>query len=344
VTFTAAELRARIDTVPRVRLLDGPTPLESWDRVARAWHPGARLLAKRDDLAGPGLGGNKSRQLEFILGRALAERCDVVVHGGALQSNYCRLLAAACARLGLECRLVLSTHYDQPSDTGSHLLTRLFGAHIETTTLPLGADHEALKAQRTDELRAAGRRPYLITYPHSEVLGSLGYVAATLELQTQLHHLDRRPDVIVTAAVGASYAGLVLGLRLLGDPTPVVGITPLASEYDITFGVRAAITAAAAELDVDEPDTDVDIRFDHVGPGYAIPSNEGTVALVDVARYEGVLLDPVYSAKAAAGVRTVLAEGQTTLFLHTGGVAALFAYSSHLSSWLDHHRTFEGHS
>lgn len=342
--ITAADLSERLNRVPRVRLLDGPTPLESWDRVAQAWRPGSRILAKRDDLAGPGLGGNKTRQLEYILGRAIADGCDVVVHGGALQSNYCRLLAAASARLGVECRLVLSTHYDQPADTGSHLLTRLFGAHIETTDLPLGAEHEALKSRRTEELRAAGRTPYLITYPHSEVLGSLGYVAATLELTAQLNALDRRPSVIVTSAVGASYAGMLLGLRLLGDPTPVVGITPLAAEYDIAAGVRAAITAAADTLGVDEPETDVDLRFDQVGPGYAVPSDAGTAALLDIARHEGVLLDLVYSGKAAAGLRELLDEGETALFLHTGGVAAVFAYAEHLTPWLDGHRQSEGHN
>src|SRR5690606_5285009 len=161
------------------------------------------------------------------------------------------------------------TRYDQPADTGSHLLTRLFGARIETTELPLGAEHEALKLRRTEELRAAGRTPYLITYPHSEILGSLGYVAAALELTAQLDALGRRPAAIATSAAGASYAGMLLGLRLLGEATPVVGVAPLAAEYDIAAGVRAAITAAAAVLGVDEPATEVDLRFDQVGPGYA---------------------------------------------------------------------------
>ena len=326
---TPDEIRALIARLPRVRLVDHPSPLQEWGRLAADWQPGSTVLAKRDDLIGVGLGGNKSRQLEFLLGAAMEAGADVIVHGGAIQSNYCRQLAAACAQLGLECHLVLSTAYGQPTNQGSHLLSRLFGARVSTTQLPLGAQHEQLKAQLRDSLRAEGRAPYLITYPESEVLGAFGYMLAAAELFEQLSD-DTSLNAVVTSAVGASYVGMLLGLRMLGLEVPVVGFAPLAGEYPIAESVAATLPRVADELSIAlDPSIQqqIDIRFTEVGPGYAVSTARSRTAMVDCGRLQGVALDPVYTAKACAGMRTLLEPERSTVFLHTGGAPALFAYA-----------------
>jgi 1-aminocyclopropane-1-carboxylate deaminase/D-cysteine desulfhydrase-like pyridoxal-dependent ACC family enzyme len=333
------DLAERLRGIPRVALCQTPSPLEEWNRLTRQWVPSARILAKRDDTIGPGYGGNKSRQLEFLLGDALSQDCDIIIHGGSVQSNYCRQLAAAAAILGVECRLVLTNNYGQPIDQGSHLLDRLFGAHVTLVDCPLGEEHERIKAGIRDDLQAAGRRPDLITYPQSETLGSLGYVVAAIELAEQWRELgDVRPTRVVSAAVGATYAGLLLGLRLLGYDTPVIGFSPLAKEYDILGSVAGAIRATAKLLDVTVPPStldEIDIRYDFVGEGYGAPSTEGLAALRDVARTQGVLLDPVYTSKAMAGLRAITSSGETSVFLHTGGAPAIFAYAGTIAASLE---------
>jgi 1-aminocyclopropane-1-carboxylate deaminase/D-cysteine desulfhydrase-like pyridoxal-dependent ACC family enzyme len=186
-----------------------------------------------------------------------------------------------------------------------------------------------------DDLLRKGQRPYLITYPKSEVLGAFGYIVAANEIREQLRESLRVVDRVVVAAVGASYAGLLLGLRLLGVATPVTGFAPLHGEYDIGSCVSETIVAVADRLRLGVPDTtlaDIDIRYDHVGAGYAVPSREGTAALLTVAHLQGVLLDPVYTAKALAGLRDIARSGETLLFIHTGGSPALFAYGDSLLS------------
>jgi 1-aminocyclopropane-1-carboxylate deaminase/D-cysteine desulfhydrase-like pyridoxal-dependent ACC family enzyme len=332
-------LERRLQRIPRQPLCHLPTPLESWQSLADVWHPGSHILAKRDDLTGLALGGNKARQLEFVLADALANDSDVVIHGGAVQSNYCRQLAAAAAMLGIECRLVLSTAYGQPLNQGGHLLDRLLGAKITLVDCPLGVEHERKKADLADELSMKGRRPYLITYPHSETLGSLGYVAAAVELAGQLESWPGElPNRIVMAGVGATYSGLLLGLRLLGITIPLVAFAPLREEYDIVGELGRTLLATAKVLDVDVPGSvikEIDVRFDQVGAGYAVPTPDSLAALFDTARNQGVLLDPVYTSKAMAGLKSLLQPEETTLFLHTGGLPGLFAYSDLLVSRLD---------
>lgn len=331
----ARELRELLEPLPRVHLCTTPSPLESWQRIPEAWCPGSRLQVKRDDLIGPGYGGNKSRQLEFLLGDALSKGCDTIVHGGAVQSNYCRQLAAACAQLGLECHVVLSSGYSQPLERGSHLLTVLFGADVQLFDGPLGSGHEAAKRELADRLQMEGKSPYLITYPSSEVLGACGYIDAAAELSLQLDSSTARPTNIFVAAVGATYAGLLLGLRMLGEEIPIRGIAPLKGEYDIVRAIRKAIMGTAEILGVDVPVgtlEQITISEEWVGDGYGQPTQKGLAALHDVARSQGVLLDPVYTSKAMAATREQLAPGESTLFWHTGGSPALFAFESVLLS------------
>lgn len=342
--MSPADLEQALAKFARVSLCQLPSPLEEWKRLASKWTPGSatRIFAKRDDVIGPAYGGNKSRQLEFLLGDALAKGADLIIHGGAVQSNYCRQLSAAAARLGLDCHLVLSTAYDQPLDQGNHLLDHLFGATVLFVGCPLGAEHEQLKAELRDALIEKGRRPYLITYPQSELLGCVGYLLGALEITQQLESMGLAPpDRVVLPAVGASYAGLLFGLRLLGLRTPVTGFAPLNAEYDIERSIAQAIATVAEKAGLRVPlgtIEDIDIRFDCVGAGYARPSTDGLAALRDVARLEGVLLDPVYTSKAMAGLRSIASPGQQVLFVHTGGSPAIFAYAPEITKFL----TMEG--
>lgn len=341
----ADELAARLAAFPRAGLGWFPTPLERWERLgAELGLDGGRLLAKREDLSGLAFGGNKVRQLDLLLGDALAQGADTIVHGGALQSNYCRMLAAACARLGLGCQLVLSRAYDQPDDQANVLLDLLAGARVHTIDGPLGAAHEAVKAQLTERLRAQGRRPYLITYPRSETLGTVAFVEAARETLAQCDDPagptgGHRPELLVTAAVGSAQAGYLLGARALGWELGVRGIAPLGAEYPVADTIAAA-AASAAELLGLPPSlvarADVDNSAAHVGGGYAVPTPAGLAAIRRVARSEGVFLDPVYTGKAmaaliaAAQAGTLAAAGERVLFLHTGGNVALFAYAPQL--------------
>lgn len=345
------ELAARLAAFPRAGLGRFPTPLERWERLGAQLGLGGRLLAKREDLSGLAFGGNKVRQLDLLLGDALAQGADTIVHGGALQSNYCRMLAAACARLGLGCQLVLSRAYDQPDDQGNVLLDLLAGATVHTIEQPLGAAHEAIKARLVERVRAQGRRPYLITYPRSETLGTVAFAEAALETLAQCDDPagptdGRRPELLVTAAVGSAQAGYLLGSRALGWPLRVRGIAPLGAEYPVADTIADAARAAAELLALPASlvgRADVDNSAAHVGGGYAVPTPEGLAAIRRVARAEGVFLDPVYTGKAmaaliaAAEAGTLARDGEQVLFLHTGGNVALFAYAPQLLADLRAH-------
>lgn len=339
-------LSERLAALPRAGLGNFPTPLEPWDRLRADLGMDGRLLAKREDLSGLAFGGNKVRQLDLLLGDALAQGADTIVHGGALQSNYCRMLAAACAQLGLDCQLVLSRAYGQPDDQGNVLLDLLAGATVRTIEEPLGTAHEAIKARLTERLRDRGRRPYLITYPRSEILGTVGFVGGALETLTQCdERLEQRPAVLLTAAVGSVQAGYLLGARALGWRLRVRGISPLGDEYPVAATISDAAAAAAELLGLPTlvARADVESTTAHVGAGYARPTPEGLAAIRRVARTQGVFLDPVYTGKAMAGLialargGTLAGAGEDVLFVHTGGNVALFAYAPELLADLREH-------
>jgi 1-aminocyclopropane-1-carboxylate deaminase/D-cysteine desulfhydrase-like pyridoxal-dependent ACC family enzyme len=333
----AIKLSKLVSKIPRARLVYHQSPVESWSRLREKWNLDFELSVKRDDLIGPAFGGNKSRQLEFLLGDAINKGSDVIVHGGAIQSNYCRQLAAAASMVGLKCHLLLSNHYSQQYDQGNHLLDQIFGAEIDYFDGRLGTEHEAAKAKLTEKLAHQGFNPYLITYPQSEVLGGMGYLIAALELVDQLDE-SNFPERIVMPAVGASYAGLLLGFELLGKShTEVLGFAPLSKEYDIVEGVKGSITGICNLLSIPLPQNlfdRIDISFDYVGPGYAKVSKYNLRTIVEVARAEGVLLDPVYTSKAAAALQGLTGDGKKTLFWHTGGTPSIFAYSQEILEFL----------
>jgi D-cysteine desulfhydrase family pyridoxal phosphate-dependent enzyme len=333
--LTPEQLRQRLERFPQVALGRYPTPLEHWQRLQTLVNRPGPLYAKREDLSGLAFGGNKVRQLEFLLGAALAEGADVVIHGGAVQSNYCRMLAAAANKLGMGCHLVLSRAYGQPEDQGNFLLDRISGASIELIDEPLGELQEARKRQAAERLAAAGRKPFVISYPDSEVLGTLAFVKAAVELYEQCRALAQMPAQIVSAAVGSTQSGLLLGCRLLGWPVNLIGFAPLChGEYDIAQTLWNSIQVVATKLGVEAPVSRGDVvnSAAYVGDGYGEVTPECVEAIRTVARMEGVFLDPVYTGKAMVGMLDYMRKGvippeDGVVFVHTGGSTALFAYN-----------------
>jgi 1-aminocyclopropane-1-carboxylate deaminase/D-cysteine desulfhydrase-like pyridoxal-dependent ACC family enzyme len=333
----AMQLEEKLTRFPQIQLCKGPSAIQNLDNLQSKWGLGFQLSVKRDDQLGVAFGGNKSRQLEFLLGEAIENKADCVVHGGALQSNYGRQVAAACAMLDLDCYLVLSDHYRQKMNTGSHLISQILGAKISYFHGPLGSDHEIEKRRLSQELETLGRKPYLITYPKSEILGSLGYLKATIELSRQLP-AEEFPERIVMPAVGATYIGVLLGLKLLGyTNVEVIGVAPLLNEYPIKETVLETMKSICAILEIDFSSIDnphINLDFSFVGEGYSKTTEESLGAMRDFARFESIMLDPVYTSKAAASLKNLPPDGKRTLFWHTGGSPALFAYAEDILNFL----------
>jgi 1-aminocyclopropane-1-carboxylate deaminase/D-cysteine desulfhydrase-like pyridoxal-dependent ACC family enzyme len=311
----AAALRTRLAQLPRERLAHLPTPLDELPRFSAALG-GPRILCKRDDLTGLALGGNKTRQLEYLLGGAREAGAEVVVVGAGAQSNLCRQTAAAAARLGLEAVLVLWGPPESPRQ-GNLLLDEISDA-IDRTA---------------EELRRQGRRPWVVK--GSGAGATIAYVAGALELADQLQERGIQANYVYLSAGGATQAGLVLAARHLGLPWHVVGVTPIIWQEGVRRRIAEEANAAAAQLGLAEriePD-DLDNREQYVGPGgYGSVTPEGVAALALLARTEGILLDPVYTAKALAALIDDVRAGtirrdQTVVFLHTGGLPGLFYHA-----------------
>ncbi|MDQ7820679.1 MAG: D-cysteine desulfhydrase family protein [Armatimonadota bacterium] len=323
--------------LPRVRLAHLPTPLEEAPRLS-AYLGGPRIWIKRDDLTGLALGGSKARKLEFLLGQAQAEGCDVVVTVGAVQSNHARMTAAAARRLGMDAVLVLQG--DPPARVqGNLLLDRIFGAEVRL----IQTDDEYVLAGVTDDvarqLRRQGRRPYVIPRGGSTALGAVGYLTAWREAADQIASLGIRVDAVVHASTsGGTQSGLYAGIQATGSEVQVVGISAGPPADVVVRRVRSIVTELGDLLGrpwrAHPDDLIVDDRF--VGQGYGLPTPECLDAIRLVARTEGVLLDPVYTGKAMAGLMGLIGQGrftrdQTVIFWHTGGQPALFAHADLLA-------------
>jgi L-cysteate sulfo-lyase len=321
---------------PRVRLAHLPTPLEPMPRLSKALG-GPELWIKRDDCTGLSTGGNKTRKLEYLMAEASAAGADMVLTQGATQSNHARQTAAAAARLGLDCHLILEdrTGYNEPNyrRNGNVLLDVLHGATIEHRGTGLDMNAELLAV--ADGFAARGRRPYAIPGGGSNATGALGYVNCALELLGQMVERGLTFDHMVTATGSAgTQAGLVVGLKALNAQLPLLGIGVRAPK-DVQEG-NVFRLAQAVEAKIGTPGVvargDVVANCDYVGPGYGIPADSTLEAIDLFARLEGILLDPVYSAKGAAGLIDLIRKGQFTagqrvMFLHTGGAIGLTGYT-----------------
>jgi len=320
---------------PRLHFAHLPTPLEPMARLSKALG-GPTLWVKRDDCTGLAGGGNKTRKLEFLMADALEHGADTIITQGATQSNHVRQTAAIATKLGLGCSILLEdrTGSDNPdyNFNGNVLLDQMFGASLKK--VPGGTDMNAAMDELADELRRGGKTPYVIPGGGSNPIGALGYANCALEMLYQSGTLDLRMD-LVTHATGSAgtQAGLVAGFATTNSGVPVLG-----------YGVRApqdkqesnvfALAQKTAEL-LDCPDavkrSDVAANCDYVGAGYGIPREDTLEAIEMFARYEGLLLDPVYSGKGAAGLIDGIRKGEFSsdmniVFLHTGGAQALFGY------------------
>lgn len=329
------ELRGRIEALPRQRLAALPTACEELPRLAE--HIGVhRFLVKRDDLTGLGLGGNKSRTLEFVLGEAVAQGCDVLIAGGGVeQSNHARQCVAAATRAGMDAVVVLQRRKEGFRPNGNLLALQLLGGDIRWLDGdPTLSDRHAAGARMqeiADELTAAARRPYvLVSSVHP--LGVVAYVEAAIELAGQIGPDHTR---VYAASEGAVLGGLVLASRALDLPWDIVGVDWRPEQPGTPERLADQVSQAAVLLGLATRVSPGELRIlPGGGPAYGEGSPESWAALDLVARLEGLLLDPVYTAKGMAGALTDLQSdpvGQAqVVFVHTGGVPALFAYQDEL--------------
>jgi D-cysteine desulfhydrase family pyridoxal phosphate-dependent enzyme len=318
--------------LPRYRLAPLPTPLEDAPRLRRALGPGApRILVKRDDLTGLAFGGNKVRKLEYHLGDALAQRCDVLVTTGAIQSNHCRVTAAAARRAGLDAVLVLRPGEPEVLQ-GNLLLDHLLGARVRIASGPAASAVETTVAEEVNALRRADRRPYVIPKGASTPLGAAAYAEAFLELLGQAAAAGTAVDAVVfSTGSGGTQAGLLAGARITQTGVEVVGISDGTSGEELAPAVMAIVAGMAERwgisLSIDPRDV---IVLEEYGGTYGVPTPACVDAIRLAARSEGLILDPVYTGKAMAGLvdlvrRRRWGSDQTVVFWHTGGHPALFA-------------------
>jgi D-cysteine desulfhydrase family pyridoxal phosphate-dependent enzyme len=323
------------DYLPRVALAHLPTPLEEMPRLREVLGGGPRLLIKRDDQTGLATGGNKTRKLEFLVAEALAQEADTLVTAGGPQSNHCRQTAAAAAKIGLRCVLVLGGRpLPRAQWDGNLLLDDLLGAEARWVG---DGDREAALAETADALRAAGARPYVVPVGGSVPAGAVGYVAAVEELAGQLSAGRERLDRIVFASGSAgTHAGVLVGVKALSLTARVEGIKD-DKAGDLLAKIEALTSATAAYLGLDLSFAKDDfILHDAYGaPGYGVITDAEREAIRLLARTEGIILDPVYTGRALAGLidlvrRGVYGPDETILFWHTGGVAGLFPRAAEL--------------
>jgi D-cysteine desulfhydrase len=330
----------KLEALPRRRYTPAPTPIQKLERLS-AHLGGPEIWIKRDDLTGLAGGGNKTRKLEFLVADAIAQGADTLVTVGAVQSNHCRLTLAAAAADGLKCQLVLEQRvagsYD-PKASGNNFLFDLLGAE-DLTIVEGGADLGAAMNAIADRLNQGNRKAYVIPGGGSNALGACGYVVCAREIVAESLDMGLAFDEIVVASGSAgTHAGLLVGLTGANAQTPLTGINVRRQRAEQEGNVHKLAVETAAFLGQPAPSRESVVALhDWVGPGYSLPTDEMIEAVRMFARMEGVLLDPVYTGKAAAGLiglvrRGHFKRGQRVLFVHTGGAPSLFAYQPTLAS------------
>ena len=320
---------------PRRRYTEGWTPLHKLERLSKLLG-GPEIYMKRDDLLGLASGGNKTRKLEFLVADALAQGADTLITCGAVQSNHCRLTLAAAVAEGLKCQLLLEERVPgsyKPEGSGNNFLYRLLGVE-RVKVVPGGSPLLDIMGEMAAELKAQGRKTYVIPTGGSNPVGATGYVACAEETLAQLFDLGIRIDRIVCASGSAgTHAGLVAGLNGNNSGIPVVGINVSRKkepQEELVYGL-ACRTAAHVGVPGTLPREAVSCFDDYVGPGYSLPTPGMIEAVQMLARTEAILLDPVYTGKAMAGLidlvrKGFFKKGEHVLFIHTGGAPALYAY------------------
>ena len=314
-----------MNKISRLHFAHLPTPIEELPRLSDHL-AGPRLLVKRDDQTGLAFGGNKTRKLEFLVAEARDQDAKTLISGGAMQSNHCRQVAAAAAKFGLDSILVLNGEKtEHPS--ANLLLDELFSA--EFIIIPDRKDRERVMQEAHDEATLTGRKPYLVPYGGSSPTGALGYAFAVEEFMKQNVHADW---IVFGTSSGGTHAGLVLGQRVFGFKGKVLGISIDEPEEWLKTHVSKLASDASEKLGerIEFTPADVLANADYCGAGYGVLTDAEREAVNLFAKYEGLLLDPVYTGRAAAGLIDLVRKGffkkdETVLFWHTGGQPALFA-------------------
>jgi L-cysteate sulfo-lyase len=326
--------------IPHIELGFTPTPLEPLDRLSEALG-GPRIWIKRDDCTGLATGGNKTRKLEFLMADAKAQRADTVITFGAVQSNHARQTAAACAKLGFECHLILTRRvawrHPEYETSGNVLLDRLLGAHLHIIE-PAAAEDVSHKL--ADQLSRQGKRCYTVPTGGSNATGALGYVRCATEIADQTRRIGFQPDLIVHAtSSGGTQAGLIAGLVANGSECQVLGINVYDTDHNrIERRITRLLEDTSSRIKLaPNASAKVQIIHDVLGDDYGIPTRHTLDAIATLAASEGIVADPVYSGKALGGLlelirRKDLPACRNVIFVHTGGTASLPVYSSAFAS------------
>ena len=324
----------KLSSTPRVKISHNPTPLEFLPRLSEKL--GCQLHIKRDDCTGLAGGGNKARKLEYLVADAQKNGADTLVTVGGFQSNHARQTAACAAKFGFGCELVLEDVDGTPKadyyNNGNMLLDRILGANIHS--VPEGDDANAFALRLMEELKTQGRKPYFVPLGGSNVIGSLGYVRCAQEILAQINQQELHIDQIILATGSAgTQAGLLAGLIASGSDIPVLGITVSRSQEEQNALVDRLLreTLAYIELDTDLANGRVSTNSQYYGLSYGVVTPAMVEAVNLCAHLEGILLDPVYTGKAMAGLINLVEKGEIKagshpLFLHTGGNQGLFGY------------------
>jgi len=315
---------------PRLELLGAPTPLEHLPRLSD--YLGRDIFIKRDDFTPVAMGGNKLRKLEFLAADALREGADVLLTAGAIQSNHVRQTAAVAARLGLKCVALLEnpigTHAENYLSNGNRLLLDLMNAEV----IMVDALHNPTEqlAEEATRLEAQGFRPYIVPVGGSNALGALGYVECAQEIAHQSEGVVDFAAVVVASGSAGTHAGLAVGLEHLLPETELVGVT-VSRQVEAQLPLVERLRQSLAETLEVQATAPITLWDDYFAPRYGEPNDEGMAAVKLLAQLEGILLDPVYTGKAMAGLLDGISQNRfrregPLLFIHTGGAPALFAY------------------
>ncbi|MDU1106488.1 MAG: D-cysteine desulfhydrase [Enterobacter sp.] len=319
---------------PRLEFIGAPTPLEYLPRFSD--YLGRDIFIKRDDVTPMAMGGNKLRKLEFLAADALREGADTLITAGAIQSNHVRQTAAVAAKLGLHCVALLEnpigTRAENYLTNGNRLLLDLFNVQVEMVEAL--TDPTAQLDELATRLEAQGFRPYVVPVGGSNALGALGYVESALEIAQQCEGAVSLSSVVVASGSAGTHAGLAVGLEQLLPDVELIGVTVSRSIAEQKPKVVTLQQAVAEQLEL-KAKADILLWDDYFAPGYGTPNEEGMEAVKLLARLEGILLDPVYTGKAMAGLIDGIAQKRfkdegPILFVHTGGAPALFAYHPHV--------------
>lgn len=331
------ELRAHIGKLPRVPLGHLPTPLEFCERLTESVG-GPKIYIKRDDCTGLAFGGNKTRQLEFTIAQGLDQGADVLIGGAGSQSNHCRQLSAASAKLGVDCALAVVKDHKSGSTQGNLLLDDLLGASVDLVDVETQELLDDAKQELAAKLEREGRNPFVVMQSANRPFGAMGYALCMAEMMDQFDAIGEIPTTVILCSGSCTQPGLVFGKTALGLDVRIIGVRPILWSYDIKDAFLVVLERMAEILGLDLAfDRDAIENVDrYVGEqGYGYCSPEGNAALRLMAQTQGILLEPIYTGKTLAGLIDMVNKGEigkdeTVVMVHTGGTPALFAYTEEL--------------